>query len=104
MNSATFRNTLRVIVLILVASLVIGPLLASFFGGFKSNAELRTNPLGLPDTWNAENYVAIFLDGAFWRYLGNSLLISSMTVLLTLVVGAAAAYVCSRRSASSARR
>ena len=71
MSSATLRNTLRVIVLILVASLVIGPLLAALFGGFKSNAELRTNPLWLPDAWNPQNYVAIFLDGSFWRYMAN---------------------------------
>ncbi|SHK20868.1 carbohydrate ABC transporter permease [Halomonas caseinilytica] len=92
MNGTT-RNTLRVILLILVASLVIGPLLAAVFGGFKTNPELRTNPLWLPESWNPENYIAILLDGNFWRYLGNSFFISSMTVLLTLVVGAAAAYV-----------
>ncbi len=95
MNGTT-RNTLRVILLILVASLVIGPLLAAVFGGFKTNPELRTNPLWLPESWNPENYIAILLDGNFWRYLGNSFFISSMTVLLTLVVGAAAAYVFAR--------
>ncbi|RFA26574.1 thiamine ABC transporter ATP-binding protein [Alkalilimnicola ehrlichii] len=93
MNSVTTRNTLRVIVLILVASLVVGPLLAAFFGGFKTNAELRTNPLWLPASWAPDNYLSIVFDSSFWRYLGNSFFIASMTVFLTLVVGAAAAYV-----------
>ncbi|ELY21275.1 carbohydrate ABC transporter permease [Vreelandella titanicae] len=96
MKSITTRNTLRVIILIVVASVVIGPLLAAFFGGFKGNSELRTNPLWLPDSWDAGNYIGILLDGNFWRYLGNSFFISLMTVFLTLVVGAAAAYVFSQ--------
>jgi len=96
MKSITTRNTLRVIILIVVASIVIGPLLAAFFGGFKGNSELRTNPLWLPDSWDAGNYIGILLDGNFWRYLGNSFFISLMTVFLTLVVGAAAAYVFSQ--------
>ncbi|SEP04657.1 carbohydrate ABC transporter permease [Aquisalimonas asiatica] len=93
MTTAMTRNVLRVVTLTLVASLVIGPLLASFFGGFKSTAELRTNPLWFPESWNPEHYIEIAMDGAFWRYLGNSFFIASMTVFLTLVVGAAAAYV-----------
>ncbi|MEA3250504.1 MAG: carbohydrate ABC transporter permease [Pseudomonadota bacterium] len=87
------RDSLRVIVLLVVAGFVIGPLLAAFFGGFKSNAQLRTNPLGLPASWDVSHYAGILDDPSFWQYLGNSLLISSATVVLTLIVGAAAAYV-----------
>ena len=103
MKSITTRNTLRVIILIVVASVVIGPLLAAFFGGFKGNSELRTNPLWLPDSWAADNYIGILLDGNFWRYLGNSFFISLMTVFLTLVVGPQR-LMCFRRSAFSAPR
>ncbi|NIZ11526.1 carbohydrate ABC transporter permease [Pseudooceanicola sp. HF7] len=87
------RNILRVAFLCLVASFVLAPMVATVLGGFKSNAEIRTNALALPESWNWEFYGSIVADPAFWRYLGNSMLISSVAVVLTLIVGAAAAYV-----------
>ncbi|WP_300441146.1 carbohydrate ABC transporter permease [uncultured Mameliella sp.] len=87
------RNIFRVGFLCLVASFVLAPMLATVLGGFKTNAEIRTSAFGLPESWNWEFYDSIVADPAFWRYLGNSLLISSVAVVLTLIVGAAAAYV-----------
>ncbi|MDP0929840.1 carbohydrate ABC transporter permease [Paracoccus onubensis] len=87
------RNILRVAFLCVVASFVLAPMLATVLGGFKSNAEIRTSALSLPESWNLEFYGSIVSDPAFWRYLGNSLLISSAAVILTLIVGSAAAYV-----------
>lgn len=87
------RNILRVAFLCIVASFVLAPMLATILGGFKTNAEIRTNALGLPAMWNTEFYGQIISDPAFWRYLRNSLIISVGSVVLTLIVGAAAAYV-----------
>lgn len=87
------RNILRVAFLCVVASFVLAPMLATVLGGFKTNPEIRTNAFGLPDSWNWEFYASIATDPSFWRYLGNSLLISCAAVALTLIVGAAAAYV-----------
>lgn len=87
------RNILRVAFLCIVASFVLAPMLATILGGFKTNAEIRTNALGLPALWNTEFYGQIISDPAFWRYLRNSLIISVGSVVLTLIVGAAAAYV-----------
>lgn len=87
------RNILRVAFLCIVASFVLAPMIATILGGFKTNAEIRTNALGLPAMWNTEFYGSILSDPAFWRYLRNSLIISIGSVALTLIVGAAAAYV-----------
>jgi raffinose/stachyose/melibiose transport system permease protein len=92
-RSRLLPNVLRVAFLLIVASFVLAPMLATVLGGFKTNAEIRTNAFALPETWNPEFYAAIAGDPAFWRYLGNSLVISVGTVALTLIVGAAAAYV-----------
>ncbi|MDS9468723.1 carbohydrate ABC transporter permease [Paracoccus sp. MBLB3053] len=94
MSRAHFwRNFARVSFLCLVASFVLAPMLATALGGFKSNAELRMNAFALPESWNTAFYASIITDPGFWRYLGNSMLISVATVILTLLVGAAAAYV-----------
>ncbi len=93
MKGGLARELLRLSVLCIVAAFVLGPLVATALGGFKSNLEIRTNPMGLPASWELTHYLGIIRDPSFWSYLGNSLVISLLTVFLTLLVGAAAAYV-----------
>ena len=77
----------------LVALVVIVPLLATVLGGFKSLGELRTNPFGLSDTWEWQNYTGILFSQRYWQLLWNSLVIATMTVVLTLIVASMAAFV-----------
>jgi raffinose/stachyose/melibiose transport system permease protein len=83
----------KVLFLAIVAVFVMTPLIATVLGGFKSLGELRTNPFGLPSVWEWENYGAILLSKRYWQLLGNSLIISSMTVVLTLIAASMAAFV-----------
>ena len=83
----------RLAILLTVVTFVLGPLTVAVFGGFKTNGELLASPFGLPSHWNTEFYSALLNDPGFWKYLGNSLIISLATVVLTLIVAAAAAYV-----------
>jgi raffinose/stachyose/melibiose transport system permease protein len=78
--------------LALIAAFVAVPLLATLLGGFKTLGELRTNPFGLPESWEWENYTGILLSGRYWQMLWNSLVISSLTVVLTLIVASMAAF------------
>ena len=82
----------RFLILCLVATLVAVPLLATALGGFKELGELRTNPFGLPKVWQWENYWGILESARYWRILGNSLFIATVTVALTLAVAAPAAF------------
>jgi len=82
----------RLLILFVVAGLVVVPLLATVIGGFKELGELRTNPFGLPKVWHWENYWGILDSLRYWRILGNSLYISTVTVALTLAVAAPAAF------------
>jgi raffinose/stachyose/melibiose transport system permease protein len=90
------QNTLyavwRLAVLIVVAGIVLLPLLATVLGGFKDLGELRTNPLGLPHVWLWHNYWDILISFRYWRVLGNSLLIATFTVILTVALAATAAF------------
>lgn len=88
-----FRQLARLAILCVVSAFVLGPLVATVLGGFKSSAEIRINAIGLPETWQLEHYVNIASSPEFWRYLVNSLVISLSCVFLTLLLGAAAAYV-----------
>lgn len=80
-------------VLLLVAGLVLIPLAATLLGGFKTLGDLRINPFGWPQAWQWQNYAGILGGSRYWQQMGNSLLIAALTVGLTLVVSAMAAFV-----------
>ena len=69
------------------------PLLTTVLGGFKSLGELRTNPFGLPQSWEWENYWGILASKRYWMLLRNSLIIASLSTFLTLAVAAMAGFV-----------
>lgn len=76
-----------------VVIFVVTPLLATALGGFKSLGELRTNPFGLPQIWEWDNYAGILTSPRYWVLLRNSLIIAVLTVVLTLIVASMAAFV-----------
>jgi raffinose/stachyose/melibiose transport system permease protein len=83
----------KVLFLTAVVVFVSTPLIATFLGGFKSLGELRTNPFGLPTSWEWQNYADILTSKRYWVLLRNSLIISVLSVFLTLVVASMAAFV-----------
>ena len=82
----------KMVFLAVVAIVVVVPLLATLFGGFKSLGELRVNPFGLPNHWEWQNYADILFSGRYWQLLRNSLIISALAVTLTLIVASMAAF------------
>lgn len=82
----------KLVFLVVVAIIVLVPLLATLFGGFKSLGELRVNPFGLPRHWEWQNYADILFSARYWQLLRNSLIISTLTVALTLIVASMAAF------------
>jgi len=92
-TAVTMAPVLRYAILFLVAGLVMIPLLAAALGGFKSLGDLRMNPFGLPAQWEWANYWSIVSGSRYWQLLWNSLVIAVLTVALTLVASAMAAFV-----------
>src|SRR5215467_13480733 len=72
----------KALFLTLVAAFVAVPLLATVLGGFKTLGELRTNPFGLPQNWEWENYWGILSSQRYWVLLRNSLIIASLSTFL----------------------
>jgi len=87
--AALYKALFLAVVVVFVAT----PLVATVLGGFKSLGELRTNPFGLPQVWEWQNYGGILMSKRYWQLLGNSLVISTMTVVLTLIAASMAAFV-----------
>lgn len=92
MRTSTATKLYVYVALSIIAILVLIPLLTTALGGFKSLGELRTNPFGLPSTWHWSNYTDILFGDRYWRQMINSLVIAALTVFLTLIVSAMAAF------------
>jgi raffinose/stachyose/melibiose transport system permease protein len=81
---------------IVIGAFIVVPLVFAVLGGFKDTTQLSTNPFGLPDPWQPGNYTEVIASGAFWRQLGNSVLIALATALIVVMLSAMAAFVFAR--------
>lgn len=80
-----------------LASIILIPLLATLFGGLRTNGELLTEPFSIPKALHWENFGNILQWGSpFWTELLNSLLTVVGTVGLLLAVACPAAFVLAR--------
>jgi raffinose/stachyose/melibiose transport system permease protein len=84
------------IISITVAAFIVVPILFGVLGGFKTNGQLSSNPIGLPKPWVFGNYTEILTSENFWIPLRNSLLMGLGTVVVVVGAGAGAAYVFAR--------
>jgi len=75
--------------------IVVYPLVWMFLNGFKSNAELFTNPFSFPADLNPDAYVAAWEAGVK-DYLGVSILVTVTSTITTVLISAWAAYGLSR--------
>lgn len=82
----------RLAFLLTVSTTIVLPLATTILGGFKTNAELRGQPFGFPETLNLTFYAEILGNPDVWLYMWNSFLISICSVILTLLLGSMAAY------------
>ena len=81
---------------ILVIGITVVPLLFVVIGGFRTNAQINSNPAGLPQPWVFQNYLGILRTPAFWQFLRNSLLIAVVATALAVVLGSMAGFALSR--------
>lgn len=79
--------------LIIVAAVVVIPLAMTAIGGFKTLGELRTNAFGLPFEWQWQNYTDILFSQRYWLQMWNSIVLAVLTVVITVICAAMAAFV-----------
>jgi raffinose/stachyose/melibiose transport system permease protein len=83
-------------VAVLIALVVLVPLVYVALGGLRTTGQLAADPVGLPDPVITDNYRSILTSSSFWRQVGNSALIATLTTVLVVVTGAHAAFALSR--------
>lgn len=76
--------------------IVIVPFLIVVFNAFKTKPEALNMALSLPAEWHFENFRTVWEQGDILNSLGNSLVISVISVSITVVASSMCAYVISR--------
>ncbi|BCL12455.1 carbohydrate ABC transporter permease [Micromonospora sagamiensis] len=82
--------------LLLWGALTVLPLLWMFLSSFKSNAEIVSDPWGLPGELRFDNWARAWTSAHIGRYFLNSTIVVTGSVALTMLMGATAAYVFAR--------
>jgi multiple sugar transport system permease protein len=72
------------------------PLVWMVLTSLKSNREITQDGTVIPTVFTVENYVSLFSGRQFGSYLFNSVVITSLSVLVALVIGTQAAYALAR--------
>ena len=83
---------LRYLVLIFTSLLALFPFVWVAFSGFKSNQEIYMNSFGLPKVWKIENYIKALTSTSLATGFKNSLFVTSLVLLLTVIAGSMISY------------
>jgi raffinose/stachyose/melibiose transport system permease protein len=99
MNTAQLRyrltdSLLPHLILLLYGVVALFPILLVIMNSFKSRRAIFGEPLALPlsGTFSLEGYATVWERAAFPRYFGNSLIVTVVSILLILIIGAMAAF------------
>jgi raffinose/stachyose/melibiose transport system permease protein len=87
---------LRYLAALVIAAITVVPLLFVILGGFKTNADINSNPAGFPKSWVLSNYSKILRSANFWHFVINSLVIAVIATVLAVGLGSMAAFALSR--------
>ncbi|MEU4678321.1 carbohydrate ABC transporter permease [Micromonospora sp. NPDC023737] len=82
--------------LLLWGLLTVLPLLWMFVSSFKSDGEILSDPWGLPGSLRFDNWARAWTEAHIGRYFLNSAIVVAGSLTLTMLMGAAAAYVFAR--------
>lgn len=91
-------KTILWIFLLVSACITLFPIIVVIFGSLKTNLELTTGATIFPATWEFGNYLSAWRTANFSRFTWNSLFVSTLTTVGSLLVAAMAAYAVDRAS------
>ncbi|WP_317451116.1 carbohydrate ABC transporter permease [Microcella alkalica] len=84
------------IIALVMCGITVAPVIYVILGGFRTTAQINSDPSGLPDPWVLEKYGAVFADPNFWTQFGNSTIVAVATTLGVVLLGVMAAFVIAR--------
>lgn len=93
----TVKNTMTYVILIVWTFISLFPIYWMFTFSLKDNKEIfGDNIVGLPKHWLWSNYQAALTTGNMGRYFFNSVVVTGLTILLTILFALMASYALTR--------
>ena len=74
-------NPVIYVVALLFVAAMLSPVLYVVVGGFRSNAQITTDPSGWPHPWQGDNYWTVLTNATFWRAFLNSTIAAVLTTM-----------------------
>jgi ABC-type glycerol-3-phosphate transport system permease component len=87
---------IRYLFFTVITIVTIGPMLWIFSMSFRTRQEFAANPFGLPTSFYLENYLKIIQDRQMSQFLVNSIIVTSVSLVILLTASILAAYAISR--------
>lgn len=95
-SKAKFKRSIVYLILIVFALINAYPVLWMFLNSFKTESEFAMDRLGLPSTFRFQNYIDAWNTVNFGELFLNSIIVSVVAVVLTVLFSALAAYFIAR--------
>ena len=92
----TWGSPVVYFVALLLIAVMLTPVLYIIIGGFRTNAQITTNPAGFPSPWEFGNYLNVLTGSVFWRLVLNSLIVGLATTAGVVVLGLMVSFVLAR--------
>ncbi len=86
-------KTVLFVFLTLYTLSILYPIFLMFLTSFKTTREIFTNPFGLPASFKFTSYIKLFTISNYLTYFKNSLLVTSVSLLVILVITSTASFV-----------
>lgn len=96
MDLRNWKSGIMNVLMVVYALVTLYPLLWLFMSALKTNEEFFTRPFQFPSDWQWENFARAWEVSDMGLAMFNSVIVTIVSLVLTLVVGALAAYVLSR--------
>ena len=88
----TVGEIVVMVILTVLVIIVASPVIYALLNSFRSYAEITLKPMGLPTTFNFDNYVALFQQTDYLEAVMNTLIITVGTVVLLVAIVPMASY------------
>lgn len=86
-----YQITIKVL-LGIVGLFTMAPLLLALMNSFKTNGELLSNVIALPKALDLDNYTRTFEKMSYWRSLGNTVFLATLSVIFICLFSAMAGW------------
>lgn len=95
-RSLKAANPAVYVVAVVLILMMLAPVAYIILGGFRTNAQITSDPSGLPSPWRIDNYLDILKGDMFWQQVWNSTIAAVTTTIGVVALGLMVSFAIAR--------